>query len=112
MAWFRIRELPRNWFDTESKLRIVAVRRDSQLQEELDFGTSEVLYALAILQAGEVNQLNYESVSWCFPVPSSDFLHETRLRFEPHFVIVDGIGEHHWHRGAHNCGTGKHVECL
>ena len=65
MAWFRIRDLLRNWLDTESKLSLVAVRRDSQLQEELDFGTSEVLCALAILQADEVNQLNYESVSWC-----------------------------------------------
>ena len=65
MAWFRIRELLRNSLDTESKLSIVAVRRDSQLQEELDFGTSEVLCALAILQTGEVNQLNHESVSWC-----------------------------------------------
>ena len=53
-----MRELLWNWLDTESKLRIVAVRRDSQLQEELDFRTSEVLYALAIRQAVEVNQLN------------------------------------------------------
>ena len=63
MAWFRMRELLWNWLDTESKLRIVAVRRDSQLQKELDFETSDVLYALAIRQAVEVNQLNYESVS-------------------------------------------------
>ena len=46
-------------------------------------------------------QLNYESVSWYLPVPSSDFLH---------VIVVDGIGEHHGHDGAHNGGTGKHAE--
>ena len=63
MSWLRIRDLLWNWLDTETKLRIVAVGKDSQLQAGLDFGTSETLYMLSILQSVDVDQHNYESVS-------------------------------------------------
>ena len=66
-----IRELVWNWLDTESRLRIVAIGKDSQLQAGLDFGTSETMYMLSILQSVEVDLQNYESVSWYLPVPSS-----------------------------------------
>jgi len=60
-----------NWLDTESELRIVALRKDSQLQEGLIFGTSETLYMMAILQVYEVDGLNCESILWYLPTPSS-----------------------------------------
>ena len=66
-----IRELVWSWLDTESRLRIVAIGRDSLLQAGLDFGTSETMYMLSILQSVEVDLQNYESVSWYLPVPSS-----------------------------------------
>ena len=58
MAWFRIRELLWNSLDTGWKLRIVAVRKDSQLQEGLIFGTSEILFLMANRKAYEVDRLN------------------------------------------------------
>ena len=54
-----IRELVWNWLDTESRLRIVAIGRDSQLQAGLDFGTSETMYMLSVLQSVEVDLQNY-----------------------------------------------------
>ena len=66
-----VRELVWSWLDTESRLRIVAIGRDSLLQAGLDFGTSETMYMLSILQSVEVDLQNYESVSWYLPVPSS-----------------------------------------
>ena len=66
-----IRELVWSWLDTESRLRIMAIGKDSLLQAGLDFGTSETMYMLSILQSVEVNLQNYESVSWYLPVPSS-----------------------------------------
>ena len=66
-----IRELVWSWLDTESRLKIVAIGRDSLLQAGLDFGTSETMYMLSILQSVEVDLQNYESVSWYLPVPSS-----------------------------------------
>ena len=66
-----VRELVWSWLDTESRLRIVAIGRDSPLQAGLDFGTSETMYMLSILQSVEVDLQNYESVSWYLPVPSS-----------------------------------------
>ena len=59
-----IRELVWSWLDTESRLKIVAIGRDSLLQAGLDFGTSETMYMLSILQSVEVDLQNYESVSW------------------------------------------------
>ena len=110
MAWFRILEFLWNWLDTQSKLRIVAVRRDSQLQEELDFRTSEVLYALAIRQASEVNQFNSESVSWYLPVlPSGSCTSPVSGSSHTFVIEVRGIGEHHWHHGAHNGRARKRV---
>ena len=50
-----IRELVWSWLDTESKLKIVAIGRDSLLQAGLDFGTSETMYMLSILQSVEVD---------------------------------------------------------
>ena len=66
-----VRELVWSWLDTEARLRIVAIGRDSLLQAGLDFGTSETMYMLSILQSVEVDLQNYESVSWYLPVPSS-----------------------------------------
>ena len=66
-----VRKLVWSWLDTESRLRIVAIGRDSLLQAGLDFGTSETMYMLSILQSVEVDLQNYESVSWYLPVPSS-----------------------------------------
>ena len=66
-----VRELVWSWLDTEARLRIVATGRDSLLQAGLDFGTSETMYMLSILQSVEVDLQNYESVSWYLPVPSS-----------------------------------------
>ena len=76
-----VRELVWSWLDTESRLRIVAIGRDSLLQAGLDFGTSETMYMLSILQSVEVDLQNYESVSWYLPVPSSVSLHEWLLSF-------------------------------
>ena len=53
MAWCHIRELVCNWLDTQSKLEVVAARRDSWLQGGLDFGTAEILYLLCVLNPGE-----------------------------------------------------------
>ena len=58
MACCRIRELLWNLLDTGWKLRIVAVRKDSQLQEGFIFGTSEILYLMANRKAYEVDRLN------------------------------------------------------
>ena len=66
-----IRELVWSWLDNESRLRIVAIGKDPLLQAGLDFGTSETMYMLSILQSVEVDLQNYESVSWYLPVPSS-----------------------------------------
>ena len=66
-----IRELVWKWLDTESRLKIVAIGKDPRLQAGLDFGTSETMYMLSILQSVEVDLQNYESVSWYLPVPSS-----------------------------------------
>ena len=67
MAWFRIRELLWNSLDTGWKLRIVAVRKDSQLPEGLIFGTSEILFLMANGKAYEVDRLNYQSISGYLP---------------------------------------------
>ena len=61
-----------NWLHTVSKLRIVAVRKDSKLPGGLVFGTSEILYLLTTLEVCEVDQLSHESVSWYLLGPSSD----------------------------------------
>ena len=66
-----IRELVWSWLDNESRLKIVAIGKDPLLQAGLDFGTSETMYMLSILQSVEVDLQNYESVSWYLPVPSS-----------------------------------------
>ena len=66
-----VRELVWSWLGTEARLRIVATGRDSLLQAGLDFGTSETMYMLSILQSVEVDLQNYESVSWYLPRPSS-----------------------------------------
>ena len=75
-------ELVWSWLDTESRLKIVAIGRDSLLQAGLDFGTSETMYMLSILQSVEVNLQNYESVSWYFPSALLCFLYEWLLSFE------------------------------
>ena len=63
MAWCHIRELVWNWLDTQSKLKVVAARKDSWLQGGLDFGTAEILYLLCVLHRGEEDHTNYESIS-------------------------------------------------
>ena len=70
MAWCHIRELLWNWLDTQSKLEVVAVRKDSWLPGGLDFGTAEILYLLYVLHLGEEDHINYESISWYLPSPS------------------------------------------
>ena len=47
MAWCHIRELVWTWLDTQSKLKVVAARKDSWLQSGLDFGTAEIQYLLS-----------------------------------------------------------------
>ena len=53
-----------DWLDTQSKLEVVAARKDSWLQGGLDFGTFEILYLLYVLHLGEEDHTNYESISW------------------------------------------------
>ena len=44
------------------------------------------------------------------PCPGTDSCTRPVSGLEPHFVIVvRGIGEHHWHHGAHNGRARKHV---
>ena len=84
MAWFRIRESLSNWLDTEWKLRIVAVRKDSQLQEGLIFGTSEILDLMANRKAYEVDRQAQLPVHF---LVSSD----TFLQFQHMFFLIFGL---------------------
>ena len=67
VTWCHICELLWDWLDTQSKLEVVAARKDSWLQGGLDFGTFEVLYLLYVLHLGEEDHTNYESISWYLP---------------------------------------------
>ena len=53
IAWCHIRELVWNCLDTQSKLEVVAARKDSWLQGGLDSGTAEIQYLSYVLYLGE-----------------------------------------------------------
>ena len=70
MLWPHILEFAWSCLNIKSRLRLVADHKDFRLQGGLVFGTTEGVCSLGIPQEYEVNELNFESILWYFPLPS------------------------------------------